>query len=68
MKLILQTALTGAGAMSFLMQYVAGRDTETGRSLRIAASVFLLAGTVMNILWLLLDREDNNGRHAEEEL
>lgn len=68
MRIILQTALTGAGAMSFFMQFVAGRDTETGRRLHVAASAFLVAATLMNFLWLLLDREDKYGTDDEAEL
>lgn len=61
MRIILQTALTGAALMSTLMQYVAGKDTETGKSLRIAGAVFLLLSSVAGITFTLLERGKNDG-------
>jgi hypothetical protein len=68
MRIILQTAFTGAALLSTLMQYVAGRDTKTGKELRIAGAVFLLLSSVVGITFSLLERGEGHGSDDEAEL
>lgn len=65
MMLILQTALTGAGLLSTLMQFVAGRDTETGRNLRIAGAAFVLLSSAVGICGALMERRGTCGTDDE---
>jgi hypothetical protein len=68
MRLIVQTALTGAALMSTVMQFVAGRDTETGKNLRTAGMLFLLLSSIVGITWSLLERGNVHGSDDEAEL
>jgi hypothetical protein len=54
--------------MSTLMQFVAGRDTETGKNLRSAGLVFLLLNAIVGITWSLLERGNVHGSDDEAEL
>jgi hypothetical protein len=68
LKLIIQTALTGAAAMSCVMQFAAGKDTKTGKNLRLASIIFLTFASLMNLCWSLLERGEQHGSDDAEEL